>query len=159
MIAEQSEMFDYRLEHLFSYDATLAAPEVIGPVPEGIRVNFYVTGGEVSGPKVRGRIRPVGADWLMIRRDGVGILDVRATIETHDGALIYVPYSGVADLGEAGYERFLQGQLPPTVALRTAPRFQTAHPAYEWLNRLQCVAIGEADLERLVVRYDVYALR
>ncbi len=37
-------IFDYALEHLFSYTAELEPPEMIGPVPEGIRVNFYVTG-------------------------------------------------------------------------------------------------------------------
>ena len=57
-------MFDYSLEHIFSYTATLSPPEVIGPLPEGVRVNFYVTGGEVKGPKVYGKFRPVGADWL-----------------------------------------------------------------------------------------------
>ncbi|MBK5292096.1 MAG: hypothetical protein JJE04_10520 [Acidobacteriia bacterium] len=45
-------MFDYKLEHICSYTATLAAvPEMIGPVPEGIKANFYVTGGEVTGPQ------------------------------------------------------------------------------------------------------------
>jgi len=153
-------MFAYHLEHICSYSAGLQnPPEVIGPVAEGIRVNFYVTTGEVTGPKVRGIFRPVGGDWLTIRTDGVGILDVRATIETHDHALIYVSYSGVADMGEDGYRKFLQGALPPKVPLRVAPRFQTAHPAYQWLNRLQCINIGEVDMERFEVRYDVYALR
>ena len=85
-------MYDYSMEHLFSYTATLDSnAEVIGPVPSGLRMNVYVTGGEVSGPRLQGKIRPVGADWLTIRTDGVCILDVRATIETHDGALIYWP--------------------------------------------------------------------
>jgi len=47
-------MIEYRLEHIMSYTATLTEPEVIGPLPEGLRVNFYVTGGEVVGPKVSG---------------------------------------------------------------------------------------------------------
>lgn len=154
-------MIDYRLEHLFSYTATLEAPpEVIGPLPEGIRANFYVTGGEVSGPQVRGAIRPVGGDWLTIRTDGVGILDVRATLETHDGALIYVTYTGVVDFGEDGYQKFLRGEPPAgKTPIRTAPRFHTAHPDYQWLNRLQCLGIGQAFLDRSEVRYDVYAVR
>ena len=153
-------MLPYSLEHICSYSAKLQnPPEVIGPVAEGIRVNFYVTSGEVTGPKIRGIIRPVGGDWLTIRTDGVGLLDVRATIETHDHALIYIAYTGVGDLGEDGYRKFLQGVLPPKLALRVVPRFQSSHPAYLWLNRLQCVNVGEADLERFEVRYDVYALR
>jgi hypothetical protein len=154
-----SEMFDYSTEHLFSYVVRLAAPELIGPVPEGLRANFYVTGGEVSGPRLQGRVRAVGADWFLLRRDGVGQLDVRTTIETHDGALIDVSYPGFGDLGPDAYERFLRGETPPRIALRTAPRMRCAHPGYQWLHRAFCVGIGEVDLERLVVSYDIYALR
>src|SRR5829696_2751553 len=100
---------DVQLEHICSYWATVTAPEVIGPLAEGVRVNVYVTDGEVSGPKMRGRVRPVGGDWLTLRPDGVGVLDVRATIELEDGALIYTTYNGVADLGAGGYDRFLAG--------------------------------------------------
>jgi uncharacterized protein DUF3237 len=60
-------VFDYNLEHLFSYTVTLDQPEVIGPVSEGIRVNLHITGGEVNGPQVHGKVRPVGADFLTIR--------------------------------------------------------------------------------------------
>ena len=41
-------MLDYRLEHILSFSATLKAPEVIGPLPEGIRAHFYATGGNVE---------------------------------------------------------------------------------------------------------------
>lgn len=151
-------MFDYCLDHLFSFTATLNPPEVIGPVSEGIRANFYITGGEVNG-KIQGKLRGVGGDSFALRQDGVGLLDVRATIETHDGALIYAAYSGVGDLGADGYEKFLRGEVPKTLPLRIVPRFQTAHPAYAWLNRLQCVGIGEGNFEHFNARYDVYAVR
>ena len=73
--------FANEFEYIMSYNATLRAPEVIGPIPEGLRLNFYVTGGSFEGPKCKGTILPVGGDWLTIRSDGVGILDVRATHE------------------------------------------------------------------------------
>ena len=102
-------MLAYNLEHICSYSAQLQnPPEVIGPVAEGIRINFYVTSGEVTGPKIRGILRPVSGDWFTIRTDGIGLLDVRATIETHDKALIFLAYTGVGDLGEDGYHKFLQ---------------------------------------------------
>jgi hypothetical protein len=148
--------FEPRLEHVFSYNAMLKPAEVIGPLPEGIRANFYVTGGEIDGPNLHGKIRPVGGDWLTIRSDGVAILDVRATIETEDGALIY---TGVTDGGEDGYERFLRQDLPPVLQLRTAARYSTTHPNYLWLNRLQCVGFGECNMQQLEVRYDIYALK
>jgi hypothetical protein len=89
----------------------------------------------------------------------VGILEVRATIETQDEALIYSSYTGVGDLGEDGYDKFLQGDPPPIVPLRVVPRYLTAHPDYEWLNRLQCLGIGEFDVQNLKVGYDLYAVR
>src|SRR3990172_4800520 len=153
-------MIDYALEYLFSFEATLAPPEVIGVVPEGIRSNWYFTGGEVDGPKLRGKLRPVGADALTIRPDGVGVVDVRTTIETCDGALVSLTYSGVVDLGEDGYQRWLRKErLPSSLPLRTTLRFSTAHPDYLWLNPLRCVGIGETLIRQSKVVYDVYALR
>ena len=132
-------MYEYKLEHLFTYNATLTEPEVVGPVPEGIRVNYYITGGEVKGPRLSGKLRPVGADWFTMRSDGVGILDVRATIETSDEALIYVAYNGVLDFGEDGYKKILEGEMPPSGApIRISPRCQTSSPEYQWLNRVHC---------------------
>ncbi|MFY9608936.1 MAG: DUF3237 domain-containing protein [Blastocatellia bacterium] len=149
----------YTLEHIFSFTALLEKmPEVIGQLPEGMLINFYVTGGDIVGPKLNGKVRPVGGDWFTLRTDGVAIPDVRITFETSDGALIYVTYSGVMDLGADGYQKFLNQQLPATIPLRVTPRFHTASPAYQWLNRLQCIGIGQTDLGRLVINYDVYSV-
>ena len=153
-------MFDYGLEHVMSYSATLTTGEVIGPVPDGMRVNIYVTGGEATGPKFKGKILPVGGDWLTIRRDGVGVLDVRATFEAEGGGLIYCTCTGIIDLGETGYEDFASGKLPTSgTPIRMSPRYMTSHPDYLWMNRAHFVAIGAAFLERQEVRYDVYAVR
>ena len=84
-------MFDYSLEHLFSYVVSVEKPQMIGPLPEGIRAIFYVTKGEITGPKLRGRFLPGGGDWLTVRTDGVGILDVRATLESDDEEYIATP--------------------------------------------------------------------
>lgn len=151
----------YELEYLCSYNATLQLPpEAIGPVAEGLRLNFYITGGEVSGPRIQGKIRPVGADWLTVRTDGVAVLDVRATIETHDGALLYTSYSGLIDAGPDGYQAVLAGHLPPDgTPFRITPRYQAAHPAYQWANRVVGVGIGELHLSVPEVRYDIYAVR
>src|SRR5215510_15381936 len=115
-------MIDYKLEHILSYTGELAMPpELIGPIPEGIRVNFYSTGGDITGPRIRGKVRPVGGDWMTVRRDGIAILDARATFETQNGALILVTYSGMIDLGEDGYEKFVRGELPASAPIRTSP--------------------------------------
>jgi hypothetical protein len=153
-------MFEYRFEHILSYTAKLGEREVIGPVPEGLRVNVHVTGGEVTGPKISGKFRSLSGDWVTIRRDGIAILDVRATIETSDGALVYLTYSGTSDRGEDGYERTLQGgQTASGTPVYISPRFHASHPNYLWLNRLHCVGVGRVFPERAEVSYDVYAIR
>jgi hypothetical protein len=153
-------MYSYKMDHIFSFNATLKLPpEVIGVVPEGLRLTFYVTGGIVEGPEVNGKVLPVGADWMTVRRDGVGIINVRATLETNDGALIYVTYPGVSDFGENGFELALRQELPPVSPIRTSPSCCTAHPKYLWLNRLSCVGIGQSDMANSQVKYDVYAVR
>lgn len=153
-------MIPYNLELVCRFTAQLHHPaEVIGPVAEGLRVTFYIAGGTVSGPKLRGNVRAAGADWFTMRSDGVGILDVRTTIETHDGALIHTAYTGIADAGPDGYQKFLCGEVPAKLPLRVVPRMSTAHPDYQWVNRVQFLNIGEADLVKNEVVYDIYAVR
>jgi hypothetical protein len=154
-------MFDYKLEHVFSYNATLSAAEIIGPVPDDIRVNFYVTGGKVWLPDgtVIGDVLPVGGDWLTIRRDNSGVLDVRATVKTTDGALLYVVYNGLLDLGQNGYDNLRKGKLPAKAVIRAAPRITTSHPNYAWANTTQFLNVGEVEFGKSVVQYDVYAVR
>jgi hypothetical protein len=150
--------YGYSLEYICSFTITLR-PEVIGPLPEGLRVNYHITGGEVDGPKLRGKFRPGGADFVIMRRDGIAVLDIRGTIETHDGAIIYEVGSGLAYTSEDAYERAIKGDLPPTTPLRAAVRLSTAHPGYLWVNRLQFVEIGEMVRARYEVRVDLYALK
>ena len=150
---------EFALDHIFSYTGSLAEPEIIGEVPEGLRVNFYSTGGEITGPRLNGVVRAVGGDWMTVRRDGVAYLNVRTTFETHDHAIILVTYEGVIDLGAGGYQSFLRSELPETAQLRIAPRFVTSHPDYVWLNRIFCVGVGEYHAQTNVATYDVYAVR
>ena len=152
-------MIDYKLEHILSYTGKLAnPPEVVGVMPEGVRVNFYSAGGEVTGPRIRGTVLPVGGDWVTVRKDGVALLDVRTTFRTDDGALILVTYQGIADFGEDGHERFLRGDLPEVVRIRTAPRLATSHTSYLWLNRLHCLGAGEYRAASNQAHYDVFAV-
>ena len=96
---------------------------------------------------------------MTLRTDGVGLVDVRATIKTHDNALIYTAYSGVMDFGKDGYEKLPKGEVPPVVSIHVTPRCYTSHPKYQWLNRIQCVGIGQSDMSRSEVAYDIYAIR
>lgn len=151
--------FPFRMEFLGTVTARLDKnPEIIGETPEGLKVDWYITGGRVVGPRLNAVVRAEGGDWMTVRRDGIGDVNVRATLETHDGALISVRETGVFDLGENGYHRFLERQWPATPPLRTCPRFLTAHPGYLWLNRLECLGVGLVRMAELLVCYDLYAV-
>ena len=148
-----------KLEPIFSFAVGISEPEVIGETPEGLRANYYLTGGNATGDRVTGKFLPVGGDWVCVRRDGIAVLDVKATIETNDGALIFVYYHGTIDLGEDGYSRFMVGDLPPgPFVARASPRLVTSHPRYLWLNRLYCVGLGKLFPDRSEVTYDVFSL-
>ncbi len=148
-----------RLDHLFDMRAELGAPELIGEVAEGLRLHLYVTGGWFRGPRLSGEVLPVGGDWFLLRRDGVGQLDVRATLRTEDGALIYTWYSGLLYLDRAQREVAAAGGVPTgEFRLATAPMYRTGDARYLWLNRTLAVAKGWSDgtsVEYRVYRVDV----
>jgi len=147
-----------KLEALLSYRATLKPAVPVGPGPFGDRAIFDVTGGTFEGPRLRGTILPSGADWLLVGADGFARLDVRATLETHDGAFIYVSYFGVLEMNERVTTAMSQGSATEYGEIRffTAPRFETGDPRYAWLNSL--VTVAEGRLSPGAVEYRVYNL-
>ena len=82
------------LSPLMHVEVTLEPIRDLGDTPLGRRRIIGITGGKFSGPRLSGRILPGGADWQLIRADGVAFLDARYTLETGDGALIYVSNQG-----------------------------------------------------------------
>ncbi|MDW6025079.1 DUF3237 domain-containing protein [Mesorhizobium sp. BAC0120] len=132
-------------------------PESFGPGPDGVHITYYIESGEIHGPKINGKVR--GGDWMVLRRDGVGIAESRITYQTDDGALLLSRYYGIFDLGPDGYQRAVRNEFEPVPPLVLAPQFITSHPNWLWLNRLQCLAVGRATMADLIVRLDIYAIR
>ena len=151
--------FSFETEFLCNLEADLSVPEIIGQVPEGLRIIFYIQGGTFAGPKMRGTIKPGGADWFLLRPDGVGRLDVRATIETDDGALIYVYYQGLIDFPEEVKKELAQGILPVGGKFRilTNPIFRTSCEKYCWLNGTFAVGVGSTGENK--VSYSIYRIK
>ena len=145
-----------KLVPLMTYYARLAASLPVGPGMYGNRVIVEVDGGEFEGPRLKGTLRRAGcADWLTITED-YGHLDVRATLETHDGAYIYVEYIGRVEL-TAAVQAALAGNGSTEYGdayFFTAPRMQTGDPRYRWVNNLICVAQGKLSAGR--VDYQVF---
>ena len=102
------DLIPYELEYLFSYAADcdpnfeVYDPSIFG----GFRLTGYIVGGWVKGDKINGKLKPFGGDWCHGTPNGTQNVNVRATIETDDGAKIYMPYQGRNDIG--GYEDVLK---------------------------------------------------
>jgi hypothetical protein len=151
--------FPYQLDHACSLRILENAVDAIGDTPEGMRYHASLKGGTVEGERLKGSIRPVGgAAFSVFRPDDVCDIDVRMCLEMHDGALIYLRYGGVFDLGPGGVRKLLAGDMKGKHFMHTVPRMITAHRDYAWVNRKQFVGIGEVDFDEGVVHYDIYAL-
>ena len=133
-----------KLEPLLRAEVTLAPPQELGDSPLGRRRIIPITGGSFRGEKLAGRVLPGGADWQVIRTDGVAELDARYTLETDDRALIYVRNFGYRHGPADVLARLAAGEPvdPSLYYMRTTPRFETGAERYRWLNRLICVATG-----------------
>ena len=130
----------------------------IGNTPQGSRRIFYVTGGIFEGPKIKGTVLPGGGDWMVIRPDGVGILDVRVVLRTDDGHDIYSYYRGILVRSPEVTERMQRFEPvdPSEYYFRTTPIFETASEKYSWLNKI--VAVGTGLVSNEGVEYDVYGI-
>jgi hypothetical protein len=73
---------------LMTLQVVVPPPLKLGAVPHGTRVIAPIASGTFEGPRLRGKVLPGGADWTLLRSDGVLELDLRITLETEDDALI-----------------------------------------------------------------------
>ena len=125
------------LEHVADLDVRVAAPTEIGATAAGMRRVIAITGGTVAGPRLSGRILPGGADYQIIRSDGVAELHARYVIATDAQELIYVENSGLRHGPAEAMARITRGETvdPALIYCRTTPRFETAAPGLQWLVR------------------------
>jgi len=133
-----------RLQPLLNADITLAPAQELGESPLGRRRIINITGGTFRGERLSGKVLPGGADWQVIRTDGVADLDARYTLETSDGALIYVRNHGYRHGPAEVLKKLASGEDvdPSLYYMRTTPLFETGDQRYAWLNRLICVGTG-----------------
>ncbi len=138
-------MTELATEKLFTLTLDVETPlTLLGDTQNGNRRIARVRGGEVKGSKINGKVHDGGGDWLLMRADGVLTLDVRITLETSDGALIFMTYWGLRHGPDAVMERLNSGQEvdPSEYYFRITPRFETGDDRYKWLNELVAVGTG-----------------
>jgi Protein of unknown function (DUF3237) len=143
------------VEHLFDMRVDLEPPQPIA-THLGTRMTFVAKGGVIEGPRLQGEVLPGGADWLLVGSDRVGRVDVRATLRTHDNALIHYEARGIIKIPADGLQRLAAGEVLPfdETYVRTTPKFETADERYGWLSEV--VAVGYNVLSPNRVDYRVY---
>lgn len=141
--------------HLFDMHVDLQPAQPF-TTPVGARMTFITTGGTVDGPRLRGEVLPGGGDWLVVGSDGVGRVDVRATLRTHDHALIHYEARGIIKIPSDGLARLAAGETLgfDETYVRTTPKLETADERYAWLSEL--VAVGYNVLSPNHIDYRIY---
>ena len=137
------------LEFLAEVEAELAPAHMLLDAPYGGRLIVDVTAARVEGPRLSASLLgSAAADWVTVSPDGrTGALDVRATLKTDDGAILFSEYRGRVHFGADGLHRVF-----------TSPRYETGDPRYAWLNGLQCVGKGISSMAERRLRYRLYAV-
>ncbi len=146
---------------------TLLAPlDPASQVNDSLAIsNVAATGGMVQGPRIRGTLVPPGGDWSRVLPSGVLRLDVRLTIRTDDGALIYMSYNGVErDLPAADQKTPPAPHVIGPEGVKVwlvAPTFETSAAKYAWLNEVQAIGrmIEYKDGPGGYVKYAIYAVK
>ncbi len=126
-----------------SLTVDFAAVVAIGATRAGHRGIAPVTGGRCEGERLKASVRP-GHDWFVGRADGLAI-DVRLTLDSDDGATLYLTYTGAMRAAPDAMARFRRGELLAAAEydLQVVARFECGDPRYAWLNDALVVGIGE----------------
>jgi hypothetical protein len=107
---------------------------VIGATPVGTRIVQEIVEARLEGDRVNASLKGVAAaDWLAIDAQGIATFDIRMTLETDDGAVVYLSYEGRADWSGG------MGSTPVYAAMR----FEAGDERYIWLNGIQPVGKGQ----------------
>lgn len=137
-----------KLEHLMDFKGRLLDPYLdAGTGPYGTRYLYTAADGEFAGPRLKGRVLPGGGDWPLADDNGTMRLDIRVTLETEDGALIYLQNQGVwrADPTRPAPQQGQPAEYGDTYIMST-PRFETGDERYRWLDDHVYIAEGKADM-------------
>jgi hypothetical protein len=148
---------DPHLTLIYRLDATLGEALDLGDFPQGHRRIVPLTGGTFTGPELSGKLVPgASADWQKVLPDGTALGDIRYTLRTDGGDLLYVKSRGVRHGSAEVLARLGRGEdvEPTEYTFRTATQIETAAPALDWLNK--GVFIGVAGRQASGVIYETY---
>ncbi|WP_261508032.1 DUF3237 domain-containing protein [Chromohalobacter canadensis] len=146
------------LDFIARLTVDVASPWELGESAHGQRRFIAITGGDVAGEQLNGRILAAGGDWQTIRTDGVAELYARYFLETDDGERIEVENTGFRHGPASVMQRLRDGEAvpPEDYYFHTAPRFFTTSTRLDWLNRT--LFLGSAARTRDNVIIDLFAV-
>ena len=136
---------DPRLTKVYRLEATLGQPLDIGDVAAGHRRIVPLTGGTFTGPKINGQLLAgASADWQIGLPDGTTLGDIRYTLQTDAGDLLYVQSRGVRHGSAEVLARLGRGEDVDAseYTFRTSTQIETAAPDLDWLNKGVFVSVG-----------------
>jgi muconolactone delta-isomerase len=134
-----------RITLLYRLEATLGEPVDIGETPEGHRRIVPLSGGTFTGPDLTGGLLPgTAADWQIVLADGTALADLRYTLQTDAGALLYVQSHGVRHGSPKVLARLARGEPVDAseYTFRTSTQIETAVPELDWLNKGVFISVG-----------------
>jgi hypothetical protein len=144
-----------RFTHLLDMRAEFDPAQVFA-TPTGMRMTFVIRTGRCEGNRIAGDLLAGGGDWVVIGRDGVARLDVRATLRTDDGAHVHITVTGRALMNEEATARYAAGELirHDEIYARSSPLFDTDDERYRWINAVHTVALNQMSMSE--VHYRVF---
>lgn len=147
------------LDFVTAITIAVGPPHEVGATPHGIRRVIPILGGRFDGPLLAGEVVPGGADWQLVRADGVAEIEARYTLRTRDGALIDILNTGLRHGPPEVMADLAAGRPvdPSLYYFRSVPRFETAAPALHWLHRTLFLGTGVRRPDRVVIA--VFAVR
>jgi hypothetical protein len=144
---------EVKLAHVFDVRVDFGADRTIWPAPGGLQQGYTpAIGGVIEGPRLRGRVVPhSGADFALVRGDGVVELNAHYLLEADDGALIYihnrgyiVPAGASLAATKASVKKAARAAATPQPAyFRFTPTFRAPPGPHDWLSRTVIVGGGE----------------
>jgi hypothetical protein len=136
-----------RLDFIFAAHVTVDTPRDVGDIGKGRRRVVPISGGEFSGPDLRGTVLGGGADWQIIRGDGTAELEARYTLRCDDGALIEVRNLALRHGPPAVMAGLAAGRsvAPDSYYFRGATFFETGAARYAWLTRHIVICTGHRE--------------
>jgi hypothetical protein len=131
-------------KYVFTITAQIGDVTSAGDIGTGVRRIIPITGGEVRGEGINGKVCAFGADFQIIRPNELIELEAKYAFETDDGAVIYVENKGIRFGPIDLLQKLKRGEPvdPKLIYFRTVPRFETGHERYRWL--MQSLFIGSA---------------